>query len=425
MVERFDKRKMSNKRVIKVRECPGAMISDMGHYLVPLLEKKLDHAILHFASNDVVNYEGKEIVGKLLQLKSFIQEKLPTTNVILSKSIMRVDTKQCEKVVTDVNNKLSELNIDIIDNRNLDRNHLNGKRLQLDGKDFSLYAENLIDNSEIMIQGKKMRKECLVHNFEIPRKHICHDDFNSIVSNFKSQGENIVNNSVLIDTNVSSPNNNLNKTLDIAHRHSEIKDLTEKGISDLLGLVKLRKENPNNPNIAYLNINSLKEKMINLQEICPKSSIDLLCVNETKLDASYPNAQFHIEGYQFPPIRRDRNKLCGGKMVFVRNGIIAKRLESLERRENEKICTEVTISRKKGFNTFADKPPQNGNKVIFFNELNLSLNQCVNKYDNIIVMGDLSIEISDKIKDNNNFRPNHFHTFSLQNIITGKNVKVT
>ena len=39
---------------------------------------------------------------------------------------MRVDTKQREKVVTDVNNKLCELNIDIIDNENLDRSHLNG-----------------------------------------------------------------------------------------------------------------------------------------------------------------------------------------------------------------------------------------------------------------------------------------------------------
>ena len=40
---------------------------------------------------------------------------------------------------------------------------------------------------------------------------------------------------------------------------------------------------------------------------------------------------------------------------------------------------------------------------MFFNELNLSLNQCFNKYD-IIVMGDLNIDTrKDKRKDNNNF----------------------
>ena len=69
-----------------------------------------------------------------------------------------------------------------------------------------------------------------------------------------------MNNSDFIDTNVTSPKNNLNKILDNAQRNSKIKDLIEKSKSDLLALIKLRKENPNNPNIAYLNINSLSEK---------------------------------------------------------------------------------------------------------------------------------------------------------------------
>ena len=55
---------------------------------------------------------------------------------------------------------------------------------------------------------------------------------------------------------------------------------------------------------------------------------------------------------------------------------------------------------------------------MFFNELNLSSNQCVNKYDNIIVMGDRNIYISDKRIDNNNFLSDLCDTFSLQNIIT-------
>ena len=61
-----------------------------------------------------------------------------------------------------------------------------------------------------------MTKECLRHNFQIPGKHICHDNFNSILTNFNDQGENIITNTDFIDTNVSSPNHNLNKTLDNA-----------------------------------------------------------------------------------------------------------------------------------------------------------------------------------------------------------------
>ena len=71
----------------------------------------------------------------------------------------------------------------------------------------------------------------------------------------------------------------------------------EKSKSALLGLLKLRKENRNNPNIAYLNINSVREKIISLREICLESSIDIFCVDETKLNASYPNSKFYIEGY--------------------------------------------------------------------------------------------------------------------------------
>ena len=217
----------------------------------------------------------------------------------------------------------------------------------------------------------------------------------------------------LADTNVRAPNNNLSKTLDNPQRDSDIKDLTEKSKSNLLALIKLRKRNPNNPNIIYLNINSLREKIISLREICLTSSIDILCVDETKLDASYPNAQFHIERYQFPPFRRDRNKHSGRNMVFLRNG--------LERKESETICIEVTISKKKWCIKFANRSPQNDNIVMFFNELNLSLNQCVNKSDNNIVMGDLNIDISDKRKDNNNFLSDLCDTFSLQNIISEKN----
>ena len=135
---------------------------------------------------------------------------------------------------------------------------------------------------------------------------------------------------------------------------------------------------------------------------------------------TYPNAQFDIERYQFPPFRRDRNKHGGRKMIFIWNSITAKRLESLEREESETICIEVTISKKTWCITFAERPPRNDNKIMFFNESSLSLNQCVNKYDNIIVMGDLNIDISNKRKGNNKFLADYCDTFSLQNIITGK-----
>ena len=84
--------------------------------------------------------------------------------------------------------------------------------------------------------------------------------------------------------------------------------------SNLEGLINLRKGCQSNLFIAYLNINSLRKKIISLRQILKKTKIDVLYINETKLDSSFPNHQFKIEGYQFPPLRRDQNSKRGGKM---------------------------------------------------------------------------------------------------------------
>ena len=101
--------------------------------------------------------------------------------------------------------------------------------------------------------------------------------------------------------------------------------------------------------IGYLNINHFENKVINLSEICHKTPIDIICVDETKLDSSYPDSQFYIDGYQFPPFRRDRSKYWGGKIVYVGGGSIAKRLVNLEANASEIICIEVPISNKKWY----------------------------------------------------------------------------
>ena len=173
---------------------------------------------------------------------------------------MRVDTKYRENVITDVNNKPREFNINMIDNGNLDRSHLSGKGLHFDGKGMLLYVKNLTDGIQKLWCKEKMSKECMGHNFWIPRKNICHDDFNSILASFNSQCVNIVDNNFK-GTNINSATNNLNKNLENTQRDSEIEDLTDKNKFDLSGLIKLRKEEPNNSYIAYLNISSLRKKL--------------------------------------------------------------------------------------------------------------------------------------------------------------------
>ena len=49
-----------------------------------------------------------------------------------------------------------------------------------------------------------------------------------------------------------------------------------------------------------MNINSVMNKFSALCEILKKAPMDILCIDGTKLDSSFLDAKFKIDGYQFP-----------------------------------------------------------------------------------------------------------------------------
>ena len=146
MVASIDERKMSSRRLVKVRSFPGATCSDMYHYLVPILERKPNHVILHVRTNDVAHYKGTEIVDKLLELKSFSAEQLPTTHIVISHPITRTDSKHLAVKIGDIRSHLCKLQIDMIENGNINSNHLNSRGLHLNGKGILQFAKNLIES---------------------------------------------------------------------------------------------------------------------------------------------------------------------------------------------------------------------------------------------------------------------------------------
>ena len=50
-------------------------------------------------------------------------------------------------------------------------------------------------------------------------------------------------------------------------------------------------------------------------------------VSETKIDSSFPSAQFHLEGYT-TPYRLDRNANGGGILLYIREDIPSKLLNT-------------------------------------------------------------------------------------------------
>ena len=59
--------------------------------------------------------------------------------------------------------------------------------------------------------------------------------------------------------------------------------------------------------------------MINALRVISKIfPLGILCIDETKLNDSFHSHQFKIDGYQFPPFRRDRNKFGKGKSFMLK-----------------------------------------------------------------------------------------------------------
>ena len=190
-----------------------------------------------------------------------------------------------------------------------------------------------------------------------------------------------------------------------------------KFLNNSIELIDLRKRFLYNPLIGYININSLKEKVIPLREVLSNVPIDVLCVDETKLESSFLDHQFKIEGYQFPPFRRDRNSKGGGKLVYLWEGFLAERIPKFETEKAETICIEITIAKKKWCILFAYRPP-NFSKTEFFEEISVTLYKALNKYDNLLLAGDLNINTLRPTSDSSNHLSDLNDTFSLTNLVT-------
>ena len=50
------------------------------------------------------------------------------------------------------------------------------------------------------------------------------------------------------------------------------------------------------------------------------NNIDIFLISETKLNATFPESQFLIDGF-FPPYRKDRTDKGGGLLLYVRDHI--------------------------------------------------------------------------------------------------------
>ena len=158
------------------------------------------------------------------------------------------------------------------------------------------------------------------------------------------------------------------------------------------GLKNLKIKNLRNPFLGYLNINHLRNKIIGIRCILNEIGLEYISISETKLDEAFSDSQFKIDGFHFPPFRKDRNGQGGVLMIFVKNNIIVSRLTEYEPEEIECICTKVTIAEKHWLIFSVYRPPQSGNIITFLTALHQTVDRASSKYKNIIIIDDMNID---------------------------------
>ena len=96
----------------------------------------------------------------------------------------------------------------------------------------------------------------------------------------------------------------------------------------------------------FLNINSIRNKIVDLRIIMERCLPDLLVVIETKLNETFKTEILLVNGYK-KPIRRDRTEHGGGIMLYARRGVVSKRVPVFETPAIELVSSELTVSKRK------------------------------------------------------------------------------
>ena len=150
-----------------------------------------------------------------------------------------------KKLLVDINRMIKELcmsDYEYIDNENIPRDMLYKDSLHLLDKGKYFLSRNFIENLNQFLET-----------------HVCHPT--------------VLENSDIIF-----------QSLNTSDEFSSVNS------SDLQSLKLVRSDNTENPMIGYLNLNSLRNKIIDLREVLKHISLDYFVVSEIKLDNSFPCA---------------------------------------------------------------------------------------------------------------------------------------
>ena len=157
-------------------------------------------------------------------------------------------------------------------------------------------------------------------------------------------------------------------------------------------LSNLRSKNPKNIIFSYININSLRNKFENLCDIVG-NNVDALSIAETKLDSSFPIAQFLLPGFH-ESLRLDINHRSGGLLIYIKASLPSQILTKFKLPINIQIIPfKINLRKEKWLFVSIYKPLSQSNQY-FLDILGDLLDFYSQDCDNKVILGDFSLEPS-------------------------------
>ena len=157
-------------------------------------------------------------------------------------------------------------------------------------------------------------------------------------------------------------------------------------------LKELRISHAKNLILGFLNINSIRNKFKCLEDIFNKNLVDFFSVIESKIDLSFPDAQFLCKGFGL--LRQDGRSNSGGLMTYVRSDIPYHRRTDIEVNNDaiQSLCVELCINKEKWIICTLYRPP--ASPVHSYSEALYLLTDRMLKFtDTVILMGDTNVNL--------------------------------
>ena len=203
----------------------------------------------------------------------------------------------------------------------------------------------------------------------------------------------------IVDDNTAFGNDKGDSESSLHGLHTDGHDPTQPLNENANELLKnIRVKNVNRITIGSLNINSISSKFDQLKEIIG-NHLDILTIQETKIDSSFPEDQFLIDGYS-KPYRLDRNRNGGGVLIYIREDIPSKPLNKHKFTKGvEGLFIEINLRKMKllFLGAYRSEHQEYGlSGSDFFEQINLALD-VYSSYDKFLLAGDFNTDVGDEV----------------------------